>query len=80
MNEKPKIDMREVKSSQVHSVGYHPETKTLAVRFSNGSTYHYANVAPEVHASMLKAESLGKFLSARIKGRHRHTRVDKGKA
>lgn len=42
MNKAPApIPMKPVKSSQVHSHGYDPVTKTLAVKFNTGSLYHY---------------------------------------
>lgn len=62
------MQMQPVKSTQIESVGYDPANKILAVKFARGATYHYSNVAPEVHAEMLKAESIGKFFGAKIKG------------
>lgn len=56
-----------VKSSNIEEVGYDPVTKTLAVKFKNGGLYHYADVGPEVHAELVKADSIGGFLHSHVK-------------
>jgi hypothetical protein len=63
-------------SSNVHSVGYDPESKTLAVCFfdkdreSPGQTYHYFGVEPEHHAEMSKDDvSTGSYLRKHIIGK-----------
>ena len=67
------MNFTEVKSSQVHSIGYDPETKTLAVRFHGkdgpGSLYEYSGIGPEKYADFMKAESKGKFLGKYIKAK-----------
>ena len=64
-----------VKSSHIKSVGHDPETNTLAVTFHSGGVYHYHGVPKEKHDAMLRADSVGKYLEANIKGTHRHSRV-----
>lgn len=63
------IALHPVQSSQISAVGYHPETKTLAVQFARGSgvTYHYPGVEPETHQAFLKAESIGTFFGKHVK-------------
>ena len=63
------IEMNAVDSSNIQKVGYDAATRTLAVRFKSGATYHYADVAPETHASMLAASSIGGFFFANIKSK-----------
>jgi len=53
------MNMRPVKSSNIKSLGYDPSTNTLAVEFSNGGRYHYADVSAEEFERFEKAESLG---------------------
>lgn len=71
-----------VKSSQVKSVAYHPESKTLEVIFHGsaakpgGSTYRYSDVPPEVHAKMMAAPSVGKFLHAEVKSKYKHLKIE----
>ncbi len=77
------MDMRPVSSSQVHSVGYDPDSQTLHVKFKDrtnkagdvipGSTYAYSGVPPEVHAGLLAADadekqSVGSHFGKNIRG------------
>jgi hypothetical protein len=62
-------------SSNVKAVGYEKATRTLGVRFHSGSTYHYADVSPEKHASLIAADSVGSHLHKTIKGQHTATQV-----
>ena len=64
-----------VKSNNIISVGHDPETKTLEVEFKNGGVYRYADVDAERHSAMMKADSVGAFLHAHIKGKHAHSKV-----
>lgn len=66
-----------VKSSSLAAVGYHPETRTLAVRFAGKSdkVHHYKEVSPEAHAGLMAAESIGKHFAAHIKPHHAHSVV-----
>lgn len=68
---KPVITMHTVKSSQVESIGYDHESKTLAVQYKSGGLYHYQDVAPATHAGMMNAKSIGNFLHTHIKQKHK---------
>lgn len=63
------VPLNAVKSSMVEATGYDPLTKTLAVQFRGGKTYHYDNVPTEVVDAMGKAESVGKFIGAHVRGK-----------
>lgn len=71
----PIIALHDVESRQIHSIGYDPETQTLAVRFARGygdnrgpgSLYHYANVPQAVYEAFAQAESKGNFFNTNIK-------------
>lgn len=71
------MKMVDCKSSQMVAHGYDPTTKTLAVRFQSGDTYHYKGVPPEAYANMTKAKSLGSFLHHNIKGKFEHAKQEK---
>lgn len=73
------MKMTHCKSSQIKSHGFDPVTGTLAVEFHSGHTYHYSGVSAEKHAEMCKAESVGKFLGAHIKGKHDFKKIEKKK-
>lgn len=72
----PTIGMSPVKSSQVASIGYDNASKTLAVTFKSGGTYHYHDVSSDQFAGLQKAESAGKYLGQHIKPKHKFTRID----
>ena len=56
-----------VTSTNLQSVGYDEDSRTLTIEFRNGSIYEYENVPPEVHAELMNADSHGKYF-------HRHIR------
>lgn len=69
--EKPSIAMAPCKSKSVAAAGYDLASRTLALRFRNGTTYHYAGVPAEVAAALATADSVGKFVQAQVKGKYR---------
>lgn len=70
------IKLSDCKSSQIHSHGYDPQTKTLAIRFYRteggkrvpGPIYHYEGFTEDDYKSFCGAESLGKHFGTHIKG------------
>lgn len=70
------VEMKPVKSSNISSVGYDPDAKTLHIAFSNGSQYTYHGVDAEKHVALMGAESVGKHLNAHIKGHHKFSKAD----
>ncbi len=77
MSDVPDIEMHPVESSNVESIGYHPETKTLAVKFKSGGLYHHADVPQSVYDAFASADSKGKHYGAHVKGRFSHVKADK---
>lgn len=69
----PTIALQEVESSQIHSIGYDAESKTLAIRFRDRKTnlptslYHYSNFSAEDFAAFEQAESKGNHHGKHIK-------------
>lgn len=64
-----------VKSGNVASVGYDPDTNTLEVEFLNGGVYTYHGVDADKHAALMKADSVGGFLNANVKGTHKFSKA-----
>jgi uncharacterized protein YdaL len=64
-----------VNSSNVSEVGYDEGSRTLEVLFTNGSTYQYFDVPPQIHAELMRTGSIGQYLNANIKGNFRYARV-----
>ena len=56
-----------VSSSSISAIGYEEASNTLAVRFHNGTEYHYFGVPQEVFESMRQAPSVGRFHDQNIK-------------
>lgn len=69
------IDMIPVVSSNVDSIGYHPDTQTLRVRFNNGSVYEYMNVPPMEFEQLRTAPSVGSYLNRNVKGNYPYQKV-----
>ena len=69
-----KVDCAPVKSGNIDSIGYCPDTKTLVVQFKNGSIYHYHDVEKSAHSEFMAADSHGKHLHDAIKGKYDHTK------
>lgn len=59
-----------VKSSNIHSVAYDPEARTLEVKFHSGGHFRYQDVDPKTHEAMMAADSVGSFFGKHIRGKH----------
>lgn len=64
-----------VESSMLRAVGYDPEKRTLEVEFTSGQIYEYYDVPPEIHAGLLRAESLGQYFHAHILDAYAYRRL-----
>lgn len=69
----PEIALQRVKSSNVHSVGYDPASRTLAVQFENGRVYHHQDVPPVAYDNLLKAPSIGAHYASHVRGAFKTT-------
>ena len=65
------MDRSAVESSSVASVGYDPASRVLEVEFQGGGVYRYLEVPPEIHAELLAADSIGRFVNQRVKPAYR---------
>jgi hypothetical protein len=64
-----------VDSSSLNSVGYDEGSHTLEVEFQNGGVYQYLGVPAGEYSSLLRADSMGRYVNYRIKPRYRYRRV-----
>ncbi|HEL4296671.1 TPA: KTSC domain-containing protein [Stenotrophomonas maltophilia] len=71
-----RIQLFDVDSSQIHSIGHDADSDTLAIRFYRGygdnkvpaaEVYHYANFSAEEFQAFKYADSLGKHFGSYIK-------------
>jgi KTSC domain len=65
-----------VVSSNLKSVGYDSDSKTLEIEFKNGSVYRYFEVPPATNSALMKSDSKGKFFHSTIRGKFRFERRD----
>lgn len=68
----------EVQSSNVRRVAHDAAEDVLLVEFSSGGTYQYQGVPEDVFKTLLESESVGRFLSERIKPFHYFEAMDAG--
>lgn len=56
-----------VSSSNLHSVGYDPNSNILEIEFLSGRIYRYSNVPHHIYLELMNASSHGKYFNAYIK-------------
>jgi hypothetical protein len=76
------VNMIEVQSSNIHSIGYDDKKRELFVKFvgDGNRTYKYLKVPLVVWESMLRAPSKGKFLKDILVQYFQVTRISDGGA
>lgn len=63
--------MKTVKSKNIKSIHYTPETKVLEVTFhAGGHVYHYHNVPNHVYTAFENAKSHGEHFAEHIKNKY----------
>ncbi len=76
MNNNYGVEMIDVSSSNVSSIGYKLATQTLYIKFENGSLYAYRDV-PSMQFDCLKvASSKGIYLNRNIKKLYKYERLE----
>lgn len=71
------MQMAVVQSSNLHSVGYDPDTKVLRIRFHSGDAWDYADVPAEKHEGLWAAPSAGIYFHSHIKPHYKATKVER---
>jgi hypothetical protein len=64
-----------VSSSNISSIGYDPESRTLEIEFHNGGVYQYFNVPESIYNALMSAPSHGSYFHHYIKGQYRWTEI-----
>jgi len=64
-----------VESSDLSSVGYDLNIKTLEIEFNSGGVYQYFDVPENVHSELMSAPSKGKYFHKFIKNVYRYQKV-----
>jgi hypothetical protein len=65
------MQRRKVQSSNIESVGYDEETRTLEIEFHGGGTYRYFDVPGQTHNDLMAADSIGRYFREHINGHFR---------
>jgi len=73
------IERVPVSSSNLVSVGYDPDEKTLIVEFKGGALYSYSGVPKLIYDRLLASESKGSFFSSNIKPVYMCSKLSKEK-
>ena len=66
------VKMTPVKSSHVTEIGYDAAKQELHITYRDGKTSIYSDVSPELHASLLASDSVGKALHKDVRGKFPH--------
>lgn len=64
-----------VDSTDLVSIGYDAKAHTLEIEFKEGRIYQYQDVAPDVHARFMCADSYGEYFFASINKHYRYKKV-----
>lgn len=69
------MDRQRVSSSNIHSVGYEPDSMILEIKFHSGGIYQYSGVPEERYSGLMRAGSKGGYFDSYIKNRYRTRKV-----
>jgi len=61
------MEREEVSSSNLASIGYDAESKTLEIEFLNGGIYQYFSVPEIIYNGLMSASSHGQYFDKNIK-------------
>jgi len=64
-----------VSSTDLSSIGYDLESKTLEIEFKSGGIYQYFNVPEYVYEALLNASSHGKYFNQNIKEQYQCSKI-----
>ncbi len=56
-----------VRSTQLKSVGYDPETSKLEIQFNSGAVYEYSDVPENTYKALVESPSIGTYFTDNIK-------------
>ena len=69
------MERKPVSSSNISSIGYDEDSRTLEIEFHSGSIYQYFDVPLNIYQELMSAGSKGQYFAAHIKGYFRYVRV-----
>jgi hypothetical protein len=69
------MERQPVTSSNLRSVGYDPDSRTLEIEFQTGRVWRYAGVPPSVYSTLMAADSKGSYFNSLIRDVYPDIRV-----
>ncbi|MBK5219311.1 MAG: KTSC domain-containing protein [Thermoleophilia bacterium] len=64
-----------VRSSNIASVGYDPDSAILEIEFNDGGVYQYSQVSERHFRGLMTSGSVGGYFHRHIKGSYRYRQV-----
>jgi len=64
-----------VSSSNISSIGYDSESRTLEIEFHSGGVYHYFDVPQSIYDELMHASSHGSYFHRYVKDRYRWAKI-----
>lgn len=69
------MDRQYVRSSNLRSIGYDPDTMILEIEFRSGSIYQYFNVPEKNYLAFVNAVSKGSYFINYIKDHYKYKHI-----
>lgn len=60
------MELMRVQSTNLHAVGYEPDSAELQIQFNSGDVYAYQNVEPSTYEAMMAGDP-GRYFASIIK-------------
>lgn len=64
-----------VSSTNIHSIGYEPDSKILEIEFHAGGIYQYFNVPKTIYDALMNASSHASYFHRHIKEQYKYLKV-----
>ena len=64
------MQMTNILSTTIDSIGYNNKTSSLRINFKNMTVYEYSDVPSNVYADLMRASSKGRYVKANISERY----------
>ncbi|MEM2161095.1 MAG: KTSC domain-containing protein [Candidatus Nitrosotenuis sp.] len=64
-----------VQSSNLRSVGYDPNTRTLEIEFHSGGIYQYSGISQQMYEGLMSAPSKGSYFAQHIKNNYGYRKI-----
>jgi lysyl-tRNA synthetase class 2 len=70
------IEMKNVHSSQITSIGYDQDLEVLYVEFRNSNVYRYMDVPKEIYEQFMNNDSVGSYFHTHIKDEYEYEKLN----